>query len=58
MHRNAIPYKGTHLAPGSDSHRLHTERKFKELDQHLQRQDENEERLRGSYAAARILDGS
>lgn len=45
MYRGAIQYKGIWLAPGSLSHQLHTERKFKELDQHLKALDEKERLL-------------
>lgn len=45
MYRNAIQYRGTWLAPGSTAHQLHTDKKFKELDQHLKALDEKEKRL-------------
>lgn len=33
VYRNAIHHKGFWLAPGSLAHQLHTDKKFKELDQ-------------------------
>lgn len=45
MYRNAIHYKGTWLAPGSQAFQLHQDKKFKELDQHLKALDEKERKL-------------
>jgi hypothetical protein len=45
VYRNAIEYKGTWLAPGSRAHQLHTEKKFKELDQHMKEVDERDRQL-------------
>jgi len=47
MYRNAIPYKDTWLAPGSDAFQMHQDRKFKELDEHLKRTAEEERKRSG-----------
>ena len=47
MYRDAIKYGEGWLASGSLAHKLHTEKKFKELDQHLKALDEKEKRLLG-----------
>ena len=45
MYRNAIQYKGTWLAPGSRAHQLHTDKKFKELDQLMKEVAERDRKL-------------
>lgn len=45
VYRNAIHYKGFWLAPGSLAHQLHTDKKFKELDQHIKAVEEKDRKL-------------
>lgn len=45
MYRGAVQYKGSWLAPGSLCHQLYTDKKFKELDQHIKTLEEKERKL-------------
>lgn len=45
MYRNAVQYKGIWLAPNSQAFQLHTEKKFKELDQHMKEVDERDRKI-------------
>lgn len=45
MYRNAVQYKGIWLAPGSQAHQLHTEKKFKELDQLMKEVAERDRKI-------------
>lgn len=45
--RGAILFDGVWLMPGSLAHKLHTERKFKELVTHMKSLEETKRRLEG-----------
>lgn len=45
MYPKAVQYKGIWLAPGSLAFQLHTDKKFKELDQHMKTVEEKDRRL-------------
>ena len=47
MNRKAILYKGIWLDPNSQAYRLHQEKKFKELDQHMAEVDRRAAELEG-----------
>lgn len=47
MFKNAIEYKGVWLMPGSDSHRLYTEKKWAELEKHMAELEKNRKKLEG-----------
>ena len=48
MYLKAVLYKGIWLAPGSRAFQLHSEKKWKELDQHMKEVDEREKRFLAS----------
>lgn len=45
MYCGAVQYKGSWLAPGSLCHQLHTDKKFKELDQQIKALADKERKL-------------
>ena len=45
--RGAILYKGVYLMPGSVAHKLHTEKKYKELEAHMKALDAKDKQLKG-----------
>jgi hypothetical protein len=45
VYRNAIHYKGIWLAPDSRAHQLHTDKKFKELDELMKEVAERDRKL-------------
>lgn len=55
MHLKAVKYKDTHLAPGSEAHALHADKKFQELDQHLKKLDAEAKALLGRYGAQKVV---
>lgn len=48
MYLKAILYKGVNLAPGSDALQMHQDKKFKELDKHLEQLDKAKRKLEGA----------
>ena len=49
--KNGIIFKGELLAPGSLAHKLHTEKKWKELEAHMKELDDKKRKLEGKTNA-------
>jgi hypothetical protein len=45
--KNGIIFQGVLLAPGSLAHKLHTEKKWKELEAHMKALDQKKRQLEG-----------
>lgn len=43
----AILFRGIYLMPGSVAHKLHTDKKYKELEAHMKELDEKDKKLKG-----------
>ena len=46
--KGAILFQGIYLMPGSQAHKLHTEKKWAELQQHMKELEEKKKKLEGS----------
>lgn len=45
--KGAILFQGIYLMPGSVAHKLHTEKKYQELQQHMKELEEKKRKLEG-----------
>ena len=48
MYRNAVKYKDTWLAPGSEAMEMYQAKQFKKLDEHLAALDKAKRKLEGT----------